>query len=75
MADLLRCDADGVGAAGADGTAWGGLGALVEADFDRGEIVVAAGEGEARSGYGGIGGGEEIQNLAGRHGDWMVEMG
>jgi hypothetical protein len=39
--------ADGVGAAGADGAAWGGLGALVEADFDGGEVVVATADGEA----------------------------
>ena len=39
-------DADGVGAAGADGAAWGWLELFVEADFDGGEVVVAAAEGE-----------------------------
>jgi len=39
---LRRRDADGVGAAGADGAAGGGLEVFVETDFDGGEIVVAA---------------------------------
>jgi len=35
-------DANGVGAAGADGAARGGLAALVKAYLDGGEVVVAA---------------------------------
>src|SRR5438552_13749676 len=72
---LWRWDAYHVGAAGVDRAARCGLGALVEADFDGGEVVVAAGESEARSGDGGIGGGKEVNDLAGRHGDLMVEVG
>ena len=43
---LRRRNANGVGAAGADGAAWGWLELFVEADFDGGEVVVAAAEGE-----------------------------
>ena len=42
-----RRDADGVGAAGADGTACDGVQGFVEADLDRGEEIMAAADGEA----------------------------
>ena len=71
---LWRWDADGVGAAGTDGTAGGGTAALAQADLDGGEVVVAAGEGEAGTGDGGVGGGDEVENLAGGHGDLVIEL-
>jgi hypothetical protein len=40
-------DADGVGTAGADGTACDGVQGFVEADLDRGEEIMAAADGEA----------------------------
>ena len=73
--DLGWGDADGVGAAGADGAAGGGLGALVEADLDGGEVVVAAADGEARGGDGGVRCLEEVDELAGGEGDLVVEPG
>src|SRR5271170_730483 len=54
-------DADGVGSAGADGPAVGGLELLGEADFDGGEVIVAATEGEGGAGDGGVGFGEEVE--------------
>lgn len=68
-------DADGVGAAGADGAAGGGLGALVEADLDGGEVVVAAADGEAGGGDGGVRRLEEVDELAGGEGDLVIEPG
>jgi hypothetical protein len=68
-------DADGVGAAGTDGAAGDGLERFAHADFDRGEVVVAAAEGEAVAGEGRVGPGEEADDLAGRHGDLAVEGG
>ena len=53
-------DADGVGSAGADAAAWGWAGAFVEADFDSGEVVVAATDSEAGGWYGRVGGLEEV---------------
>ncbi len=44
--DLWRGDANGVGSAGADGAARGGVEGFVEADFYGGEVVVAAAQGE-----------------------------
>jgi len=73
--DLWWGDADGVGPAGADGTAGGGLGALVEADLDGGEVVVAAADGEARGGDGGVRRLEEVDELVGGEGDLVVELG
>ena len=46
MASLWWRDADRVGFAGADGATGGGVEGFVEADFDCGEVVVAAGDGE-----------------------------
>jgi hypothetical protein len=66
-------DADGVGAAGADGAAADGLEGLVHADLDCGEIVIAAAEGEAVAGEGWVGLGEEADNFDWRHGDLVVE--
>jgi len=71
---LWRWDADGVGAAGTDGTAGGGTAALVQADLDGGEVVVAAGEGKAGAGHGWIRGGEEVENLVRGHGDLVIEL-
>ena len=68
-------DADGVGPAGADGAAGDGLESFAHADFDRGEVVVAATEGEAVAGEGRVGPGEEADDLAGRHGDLVVKGG
>ena len=68
-------DADGVGSAGADGAAGDGLEGLAHADFDRGEVVVAAAEGEAVAGEGRVGPGEEADDFAGRHGDLVVKGG
>ena len=47
-------DADGVGSAGSDGSAGGGVELFVEADFYGGEVVVAAGEGEVVAREGGV---------------------
>ena len=68
-------DADGVSPAGTDGAAGDGLEGLAHADFDRSEVVVAAAEGEAVAGEGRVGPGEESDDLAGRHGDLVVEGG
>jgi hypothetical protein len=51
-----------------------GLEGFAEADFDGSEVVVAAGEGEAISGDGWVGLGEEVEDVAGRHGDGVVEV-
>ena len=67
--------ADGVGSAGAYGAAGGGLELFGEADFDGGEVVVAAAEREAGAGDGGVGLGEEVEDLVGRHGDLLGERG
>jgi len=72
---LWGWDADGVGAAGTDGAAACRLKGLAEADFDRGEVVAAATEGEAGGGNGGIGFGKEAQDLCRGHGDLVVERG
>ena len=71
---LWRGDADGVGAAGADGAAGDGLGLLVHADFDGGEVVVATTYGDAAGGKGWIGGLEEIDDLGGWQRYLMVEL-
>ena len=68
-------DADGVGAAGTDGAAACRLKGLAEADFDRGEVVAAATEGEAGGGNGWVGFCEEAQDLCRGHGDLVVERG
>ena len=72
---LWGWDADGLGSAGFDGAAGDGLGGFVQADFDGGEVVVAAAEGEAGGGVGGVGGLEEADDLVGWHGDLVVELG
>lgn len=48
---------------------------LVEAEFDGGEEVVAAAEGEAISGEAGVGGVEEIEDGRGWHGRLVIEGG
>jgi hypothetical protein len=68
-------DADGVGSAGADGAAVGGLELLGEADFDGGEVVVAATEGERGAGDRGVGCGEEVEDFVRGHGDLLGERG
>jgi hypothetical protein len=68
-------DADGVGTAGADGAAVGGLELLGEADFDGGEEVVAAAEGERGARDGGVGFGEEVEDFVRGHGDLLREGG
>jgi hypothetical protein len=73
--DLWWSDADGVCAAGTDGAAWGRLGALVEADLDGGEVVVATADGKAGGGDGRIRRLEEVDELVGREGDLVVELG
>ena len=65
---LWGWDADGVGAAGADGAAGDGVEGFVEADFDGGEVVVAAAEGEAVAGRLGLVG-EEVEDVRGWQGD------
>ena len=47
---------------------------FVEADFDGGEVVVAATEGEAGAGDGGVGGGEAGEDVVWRHRSLMVEV-
>jgi len=68
-------DADRVGAAGAEGAAAYGLEALVHADLDGGEVVVAAAQGETVGWEGWIALCEEIEDVAGWHGDLVVEGG
>jgi hypothetical protein len=63
--DLRRGDADGVGAAGADRAARGRLAGFIQADFDGGEIVVAAAEGERGGRDFGVGSGDEVEDLCG----------
>ena len=48
---------------------------FVEADFDGGEVVVAATQGEVFAGEARIAGGEEGEDLFGRHGDLVGELG
>jgi|SRR5579871_4746874 len=72
---LWGWDADGVGSAGADGAAGGGVEAFVEADFDGCEVVVATAQGEVFAGEIRIAGGEESENLFGWHGDLVGELG
>jgi len=72
---LWRRDADGVGAAGADGAARSGLAALVQADFDGSEIVVAATEGERGRWDLRIGLSDEVEDLCGRKRDLAIELG
>jgi hypothetical protein len=67
--------ADGVGSAGADGAARGGLELLGETDFDSGEEVVAAAECEAGARDRRVGGGEEAEDFGGWHGDLLGERG
>ena len=64
-----------MGSTGFDGAAGDGLGGFVQADFDGGEVVVAATEGEAGGGVGGVGGLEEADDLRGWHGDLVRELG
>jgi hypothetical protein len=76
IAGLLRWgDADGVGAAGTEVGAAGGLQGFGHADFDGGEVVVAAAEGEAVGREGGVALCEEFEDVGGRHGDLVVEAG
>lgn len=70
---LWGCDADAIGAAGVDGAAWYGLGALVHADFDGGEAIVATTEGETGGGEGGVGSVELGQKLGWWEGYLVVE--
>jgi len=72
---LWRRDAHGVGAAGADGAAVDGLERFVEADFDGGEVVVAATDGKAGRGDRGVGLGEEAADVVGRQGELLVDGG
>jgi hypothetical protein len=51
------------------------LGALVEADLDGGEVVVATADGEAGGGDGRVRRLEEIDELVGGEGDLVVELG
>ena len=62
---LGRCDADGVGPAGTDGAAGDGLGLFVHADFDGGEVVVAAADEDAIGWKGWVCGLEEVDDLGG----------
>ena len=48
---------------------------LVEAELDGGEVVVAAAEGEAFPGDGGVVAGEEVEDGRGGHGGLAVEAG
>ena len=66
-------DANGVGPAGSDGAAVGGLESFVEADFDGGEEVVAAAENEAGARDGGVRFGEEADDFGRGHGDLLGE--
>ena len=68
-------DAYSVGAAGAELAAGDGVGLFVEADFDCGEVVAAAAQGEAGAGDGRVGFGEEAEDLRGRERDLLVECG
>src|SRR6185312_8903283 len=68
-------DADTVGPAAPDGAASDGLQGFAHADLDSGKVVVAATEGEAVTGDGGVGLCEKVKDLARRHGDRMVERG
>ena len=72
-APLWRGDADGIGAAGADGAASDGLEGLVHTDLNGRQIVVAAAEGETVAGKGRVGLAKEAENFHGRHGDLVVE--
>lgn len=71
---LWGWDADGVGSAGADGAAGGGLAGFVEADFDGGEVVVAATEGERGGWDFWVGLGDEVEDLRGWKRDLTVEL-
>jgi hypothetical protein len=66
-------DADGVGAAGAEGSAANGLEGFAHADLDCGEVVVAAAEGEAVAREGWVGLADQVEDGDGRHGDLVVE--
>ena len=70
-----RRDADGVSSATADGAAGYGLKGFVQADLNGGEVVVAAGDGEAGFRERWIAVGEQLEQLDGWHGDLMVECG
>jgi hypothetical protein len=72
--DLRRGDADGVGAAGADGAARGRLAGFIQADFDGGEIVVAAAEGHRGGRDFGVGLGDEVEDLCGWKRDLAGEL-
>ena len=72
---LWRWDTDGVGSAGADGTAGDGLAAFIETDLDGGEVVVAAAEGERRGRDFGIGLSDEVEDLCGWKRDLTGELG
>ncbi len=48
---------------------------FAEADFDGGEVVVATTQGEVFAGEMRVGGGEEGEDLFGRHGDLVGELG
>ncbi len=73
---LLRgWDADCIGSAGTYGAAGGGAEGFVEADFYGGEVVIAATQSHAGGRDGGVGGGEEVDDLGGWHGDLVVERG
>ena len=76
MAEGLRWrNADGVGAAGANGAASLRLKGLVHADFDCGEIVVAAAQRQAGARNGGIGLGKEIEDPGRRHRGLAAQRG
>ena len=62
---LRGWDANSVCPAGADGAAGSGLAGLVQTDFDGGEVVVAAAEGERGRGDFGVGLGDEVEDLCG----------
>jgi hypothetical protein len=72
---LWGCDADGVGAAGADGAAGDGLGLFVHADFYGSEVVVAAADGDAVGGKGWVGDLEEVDDLSGWERYLVIELG
>jgi hypothetical protein len=72
---LRRGNADGVGAAGPDGAAGGGLAGFVQADLDRGEVVVAAAEGQRGRWNFRVGLGDEVENLCGGKRDLAGELG
>ena len=74
LTKLWRWDADGVGSAGADGAAVGGVEGLVQTDFDGGEVVVAAAEGQRGVCDGGVGRGEEAEDLGRGHRDLPREL-